>query len=716
LQAETFFIILRGDHIDENMKQHLRTILLLLATATCAGFAQPFMREVEPFPVAAGGSAITLPFTGGINSPLHQFVDIDGDGDYDLFIFDNDLNIDFYRNEGTQLSPRFTLRTGLFSLPAFVVWFRFLDFDGDGRIDICTEDSATYQGIRVFKNTGTQASPQFTEIISLLPDTTGAPVFTGGNSIPAFVDIDGDGDLDIISANISGTVNLYRNVGNSTTPRYAYTTGTWEGILIFGDTCTTALARPPQNAHGAAAYSFADIDGDGDADMFVGDLFWTGLFFIRNIGTLQAPHMQCVTAHFPPNNPLTTGGFNQTSFIDIDGDGDLDLFVGTLGGIVQQDGFIFYRNNGTPTSPLLQHVTRNYISTIDVGMNASPTFADIDGDGDQDLFIGNLLGKLMFFRNTGSASAPSFLLADSVYLSIPNGFYLAPAFADIDNDGDMDLFAGMYDGTLKFFRNNGTPQSPQFGLAPFITDTIDVGFNATPCFADIDGDGDLDLFIGNKDGRIRFYRNTGSTSVFIPQLVTASFLGIFTGLDTYVTPTFSDYDNDGDVDLFWGGEDGRIAFYENTGSATDPQFLPRTDSFANTSATQQSAPSFVDINGDGDKDLFVGVKKGGVHYYSNSRVASAGELPVPITTRLHQNFPNPFNPRTTITFDIDKQSRIVLRIFDMLGRRIAVLTDRDYPPGTYSTTWDARDVPSGVYFYILTTSSGTFSQKMIVLK
>lgn len=701
------------------MRSHVTPyVVLLLATVVAgnASFAQPFAREVEPFPVVAGGNPVALPFTGGINSPLHQFVDIDGDGDLDLFIFDNDLGIDFYRNEGTPASPRFALRNDLITLPPFVVWFRFADFDGDGLMDFLTEDSATYQGVRVFKNTGSQISPHFTELIPLLLDTAGAAVFTGGNSIPVLADIDDDGDLDILSANITGTINFYRNVGTATQPRYAFVTGTWEGILIFGDTCTTAASRPSTDAHGAAAYSFADIDNDGDLDMFVGDLFWTGVFFIRNIGSRQNPDMQCVTAHFPANEPMVSTGFNQTSFVDIDADGDLDLFVGTLGGIVQRDGFVFYRNNGTPSNPLLQRVTNNYISTLDAGMNANVAFADIDADGDRDMFVGNLLGTLMFLRNTGTAAGPAFMLEDSALVSVTNGFYFAPAFVDIDNDGDLDLFAGMYDGTLKYFRNNGTPQNHQFTLSPFVTDTIDVGFNATPVFVDIDGDGDKDLFVGNKDGRIRFYRNTGSASVFVPQLVTLTYLNISIGQDTYITPTFTDYDGDGDFDLFFGREDGRITFYENIGTPTDAQFVHRTDNFAATAPTRESAPAFTDIDSDGDQDLFVGVKKGGVHFYRNDRVTSVPDGSLPSETRLLQNSPNPFNPSTTIQFELEASVQVTVGIYDILGRHIATLVNTTLQRGRHATHWNAASAAGGIYFCRLSTSSTTLVKKMVLLK
>ncbi len=187
-------------------------------------FAQPFVRQVEPFPVQANGNPVGQPFAGGVNSPQHQFVDIDGDGDYDLFVFDIDQVVDFHRNEGTRFAPNYKLRNDFVSLPKFSIWFTMVDFDGDGKIDLCTEDSL-YTGLRVYKNTGTLQSPQFTLFIPTVHDVGGADVYAGGNSIPTFADIDGDGDLDFFSANTIGSVNLYQNIGTRTQPQYSFVTG-----------------------------------------------------------------------------------------------------------------------------------------------------------------------------------------------------------------------------------------------------------------------------------------------------------------------------------------------------------------------------------------------------------------------------------------------------------------------------------------------------------
>ncbi len=665
----------------------------ILFVVDCPCLAQPYVHQVDAIPVNVLGLPLALPFAGGINSPTHQFVDIDGDGDKDLIVLDNDLAVDFYRNEGTRFNPDFKLRNGLIVLPAFSRWFLFVDYDGDGRIDLCTEDS-TYSGIKLYKNTGTVESPLFVLLSSTLIDSAGNQLLAGANCIPVFADIDADGDLDLLSPNIIGTVNFYENVGSSTLPVYAFRTEFWQHVTIYGDTCTTSPAR--SSLHGAAVYSFADINGDGTLDMFIGDFFSMNLFHLCNNGTPQVPHIECCSLAFPPSQPVHTQGFNQASFVDIDSDGDLDLFIGVLGGITQRDGFWFYENSGNSTAPLFQLRTKNYLGMIDVGMNAHPAFVDIDADGDQDMFIGNLNGTISFFRNDGTPMLPSFTRIDTFYQNMSGGYSFIPAFVDIDNDGRKDLFIGKYDGRVSYYHNVGSPQSALFVAASSPVDTIRTTANAAPVFVDIDDDGDNDFFVGGSNGFLKFYRNDGSPSLFQPVLISASYQNITAGQNAI--PAFLDSETDGDEDLFIGTSEGRIEFYRNTGTPDTAQFIRVTNAYGGTVPTQEASPSFVDIDGDGDYDLFMGVFKGGVHCYRNQ----VGSNPVqdekmPASFFLAQNFPNPFNPGTTINYQLAVRSHVTLRVFDVLGREVATLVDETKDIGSYSATWNATGVSSGVY-------------------
>ncbi len=217
-----------------------------------------------------------------------------------------------------------------------------------------------------------------------------------------------------------------------------------------------------------------------------------------------------VSATLPRFNALGTNDFGLTnlssianpSFADIDGDGDLDAFVGSSTGS-------FYRNTGTSGKPDFPAPGTNSFGLDAVGYGGTPTFADIDGDGDLDAFVGDSYGDTHFFRNTGTAGIPVFTDVGTNRFGLENiGYSSSLTFADIDGDGDLDAFAGSSYGDTLFYRNNGNRAIADFAIAeinPF--SLTNAGTMARPSFVDIDGDGDLDAFVGNGYGELLFYRN-----------------------------------------------------------------------------------------------------------------------------------------------------------------------------------------------------------------
>ncbi|MCP9833044.1 MULTISPECIES: FG-GAP-like repeat-containing protein [unclassified Cyanobium] len=245
--------------------------------------------------------------------------------------------------------------------------------------------------------------------------------------------------------------------------------------------------------------SFVDIDGDRDLDAFIGNRDGNTLFF-RNTAAAGSTTPAYAAAAENPFGLDNVGGNASPSFVDIDGDGDLDAFIGNRYGST-----LFFRNTAAAgsTTPSYADGAENPFGLDNVGENAIPSFVDIDGDGDLDAFIGNGFGDTLFFNNTAAAGSttPAYAAAETNPFGLANvGLSASPSFADIDGDGDLDAFIGNLAGTTRFFRNTAvagstTPayaasEDNPFGLA-------DAGYKAHPSFADIDGDGDLDVFIGD---------------------------------------------------------------------------------------------------------------------------------------------------------------------------------------------------------------------------
>ncbi len=338
--------------------------------------------------------------------------------------------------------------------------------------------------------------------------------------------------------------------------------------------------------------------------------------------------------NFPPNTPISTGGFNVPRFSEIDADGDVDMFVGVLGGGVSfvqdiAENFYFYENIGDSLNWSFSLQTKQFIESVDIGRNTIPAFVDIDDDHDLDLFLSNEIdlkspnqanSRLKFFENRGNNQNPDFQLVNTHYLDFDQPFFgsnYAPAFADLDNDRDFDLYLGNWDGKIVYFRNDGSVTTPNFVMVTDVFGALDVGNNSAPAFADIDADNDLDLFIGEFSGNINFYRNDGTISSARFVLDTTHYFGINLGPTEYSNPFFIDIDDDQDLDLFIGSDTRGVFLYRNTGSAQVADF--ELDESFSLPLDLRTSPKFLDIDTDGDLDYFSGVSGGGLIFYKNQK-------------------------------------------------------------------------------------------------
>ncbi len=282
--------------------------------------------------------------------------------------------------------------------------------------------------------------------------------------------------------------------------------------------------------------------GDLDLDLFVGGSSGQILHH-ENIGTSMLPVWGGGDSSWGGVTYVNHCGI---ALVDIDSDGDQDLFMGGWSvGEIQ-----FFENQGSVAVPNMVLIDSDW-NGIRHPLSR-PTFADIDGDGDYDFFVGGQNGYIEFVENTGTPSEPSWGSVDTTWMDIRvlrhndpllTLHYSAPAFADIDADGDLDLFVGRYNpGDITMFENTGTPSIPVFGVTNTPYAGLHVGEASTPAFGDIDADGDLDLLVGDVDGTVTMFKNTGDAANAIWGVTNANYNGIDVG--SWSTPVFANINPD----------------------------------------------------------------------------------------------------------------------------------------------------------------------------
>ena len=597
-------------------------------------------------------------------NPAVAMVDIDGDGDMDAFLGTCYGEFLFFKNIGTAQSPEFAPPVvNPFGIQPYYYYSyyydyyyysssyttpNFADIDGDGDFDLFFGSDWGY--IYFAENTGSATEPEFAEPQASPFGIAPGYAYYGQNkyrffySAPVLADIDGDGDFDLFFGAkyfyyYSGLLLFQENTGTKENPQF----GEVEPFpynLSYGN-----LYRPNPE--------FVDIDGDGDLDVFIGDKYGS-VFFQENTGDKYSPAFD--TQQYGPFGlqwefyALTYYGNLAPAAADIDGDGDMDFFIGEPYSDLQ-----FFRNEGSKLAPAFQ------AKGAHTGPYSSPRLGDLDGDGDLDAFSGNWLyyynytyrygfsyGEFPFFENTGTKTEPNFASLDwrPFGLSYLYDTWTLPALADIDGDEDLDLFSGADYGDTYFYENKGTAQSPLFtyyDTGPFGLQAAPDG-NSAPNFGDIDGDGDLDAIVGEYYGNFLVSENTGgktSPAFGSPQTNPTGLTSV--GYDS--TPVLIDIDGDGDLDLFSGEYYGNILFSENTGDKNNPAFgtfsqnpfglEPRFTNcfyyynkdtgyygkYGNCYLSYCSVPEFADIDGDGDLDAFVGDYSGRIHFFERTSPA-----------------------------------------------------------------------------------------------
>lgn len=729
-----------------------------LSTATWAQFGFEFDNTL---PVFKNGNQLTNAWGGGFNYAQISDFDYDFDGDMDLFIFDrssNNIRVLVQENTGT---PEYKLAyNSKINFPSNLLYRTTLvDYNNDGKKDIFTYN---LNGLRIYKNTGNATDGLQWELVKDLLYSE----YPNGNfslsisssDIPAIIDVDKDGDVDILTFSQGGQhVEYHQNqsmdiYGHSDSLEFILMNECWgkftEDVttndILLHDTdfpCTgssipnpefaTNSNTPKSNSHAGSTILALDYNNSGVLDLILGDVSYTNMNLLINGGSAVNSNssMISVDGNFPSNTtPVDMQLFPAAYYVDVDFDNIKDLVVCTNAKTVSfnRKSIWFYKNNGSNESPNFIFSKQDLFQDqmIEVGTGSNPVLVDINEDGLEDLIVSNFFrykpvidkeSTFSYYQNTGTASQPIFTFVDDNYLDLTTqnfGFKTSPTFGDIDNDGDKDMLLGFENGSIGFYQNNSTGSGSIFvettlTLSDNTGNIINAGGYSYPQLFDLNGDNLLDLIIGNRIGEIYYYQNTGTPSNFEFTLITTKLGNIDVSMNTpdgYSTPHF--LISEGNIHLFCGSVNGTIHYYNDIESnLNDGDSFNLVDSKYLKLDVEKYSSCFVnDIDNDGNLDLYVGQDLGGVFHFETDPGSSAG-----LNSSLEIDFSVFPNPADNLLFiETPQFSGMQYSVWNLNG---AILKKGNLHQKT--TQVDISNLEPGVYFITLKGDQKISSKKWI---
>ena len=501
----------------------------------------------------------------------------------------------------------------------------------------------------------------------------------------------------------------------------------YSGLVGDGDRFTVGFSRREVNACGYDC--FADIDGDGDLDLFKGGTE-PYIFCYENTGDSRFISRGKLTSEGAVFQVPTDGvgrSWHSVSFYDWDEDGDQDLFLYQPTGPAEEYvNQVSKYENTTPKGGQLTFTYRGQLKTASgKTLGSTVRFSDYDGDGKPDVFSNRGEGVIAFYRNISTGkSIADMRIADGIYLranGMPIQLWSAtPDFADIDNDGDLDLFSGSEDGPIYFFENVGSRKRPVFTMGRIVAFYEYMDLRSGVKVADFDGDGLLDFVAGRYWERTQWseqprmfgklYKNVGTSAKPKFEARDASGGSPYTEQFQIADAVrqnglrADDWNGDGMPDLIVGDTDGYVWYFENTTDEKFPVFAPGEKLESNGKAIRvygewkegraagYARPEVCDWNNDGRKDLLVADGRGWLFLYLNR--GSATEPLLDEGRRLQANGKaiDGTARGSVLVCDWDNDGKKDV-IFGMIGGR-EVSEFRDWPPLHDDATED-----SGFLFY-----------------
>ncbi|MEE8433966.1 MAG: VCBS repeat-containing protein [bacterium] len=537
--------------------------------------------------------------------------DMDADGDLDLFIGRGDGRVMYFENQGSKTAPNWrllndsisgqdrktrageetfhTIDVGTNAAPTLV------DMDGDGDLDLLVGSASGK--VSYYVNQGNRFLANFR---LENPDFLGGSL--GLNLAVKFPDLNGDGLPDLSAGNEAGEFFIALNQGTRSEPRYCLKPK--KSLHCLSVLTRLGQLEPADNA----VPEWVDWDRDGDLDLMVGKSDGTVAYY-RNIGNARSGNWELARQRF---RILDSGGFAAPLFADVNGDGQTDLLLAGD----KEEVALYTRRPGRKLPLWL--TDKNILQVRRLGgfqTRLRAAAGDLNGDGHADLILGTRSGQLIRYLNVGKGGELAFKRVPGLLLPTPQRTFSAPALADLDGDGDLDLLVGGREGRLEWIENTGSPKQAKWRFRSLFFSKVDVGTLSVPFAADLDGDGDPDLLVGNSIGNVVHYENVGGKKTPRMTLRNVSFGG-FKGVTT-TSPALFHWDPKSEADLVVGNRNGwLLPAVRNPGEKLNSAkaYLAQSP-WQGLKASEYSAPLFVNLSGNPGPDLLVGTGSGALLYW-----------------------------------------------------------------------------------------------------
>lgn len=714
-------------------------LLLFFTLLPCSAFSQFAYEASNTIPVGNTSSILRQAWAGGFNAVQVNKMDLNNDAVDDLVLFERTANkVLTYLSSANNFSyaPEYE---HLF--PADLNNFLLLrDYDGDGRQDIFTGHPF---GIKVYRNTTAAQELLTWEHYRFTTPGGGASdvIITTGffgkiniklqaDDLPSIVDMDGDGDLDILCMDFSGSgqVEYHKNTStNNSAPEYVRITEEWGGMRECGCgefSFSNASCSPSGRVqHAGGKFLLAlDVDTNGAVDLLFSESGCDSLYLLTNEGTTE--NAVFTTATVFPSKGASKGSYPTAFYEDVDFDNGKDLLLSY--GVFERTDEVtnfsnsmqYFKNIGSTTNPQFSSISTPLLQSnmIDVGENAIPAFFDYDNDGDDDLFIGSFgklrasgdfAGSLFLYENKGTQLEPTFELATEDYgnLSALNLYNIKLQFSDVFSDGHPDLVftaTNQSGSTALYYIINTTDRGLRLDLTLNPTN-ISILFHENIHVSEINNDGLLDLLIGRADGAVEFWKNTGTANAPTWALEEDAYLGLSAStLRQNPSLLTALLNRNQEPDLLLMDQNGHLKILADFKTQTDFSgavenlvYNPLTEQFENRNLGGRSWPTVYTYSAT-NTSLFIGNMMGGVQILAPLQEKTFFEV-----------YPNPLN--TTQSLTIETASEGGLQLYSSTGQAL-----QHYALTRGINKLSLPMLQAGVYLLRFSGNGATMAKRLVI--